>query len=160
MRLAVEVRQCPLRCAACSWCPVVPTEIWSSRLAGRRMEEAGGKEEEEDGRRQATFMNSITWQVGNVIYIDRRIKEKQLSFQPSETSGDRIMELIWLTQNDPCGGQRLLQQRMSITSREPLDCFPASRKVKFYEVFCKRPSFTRSSGLLGFIELSPFSHQC
>ena len=37
---------------------------------------------------------------------------------------------------------------------------PASRKVKFYEVFCKRPSFTRSSGLLGFIELSPFSHQC
>ena len=38
--------------------------------------------------------------------------------------------------------------------------YPASRKVKFYEVFCKRPSFTRSSGLLGFIELSPFSHQC
>ena len=37
---------------------------------------------------------------------------------------------------------------------------PASRKVKFYEVFCKRPSFTRSPGLLGFIELSPFSHQC
>jgi len=32
------------------------------------MEEAGGKEEEEDGRRQATFMNSITWQVGNIIY--------------------------------------------------------------------------------------------
>ena len=42
----------------------------------------------------------------------------------------------------------------------PSQNVPASRKVKFYEVFCKRPSFTRSSGLLGFIELSPFPHQC
>ena len=147
LELAVQVRQCLLRSGVRSWGPAwglepavetrswgpaVPTEMcslqlmsgsahWDLELAVGREEDGGGrrKEEEEDGRRQATFMNSITWQVGNIIYIDRRIKEKQLSFQPSETSGDRIMELIWLTQNDPCGGQRLLQQRMSITSREP-----------------------------------------
>ena len=33
-----------------SWGPAVPTEIWSSRLAGRRVEEGGRKEEE--GRNQ------------------------------------------------------------------------------------------------------------
>ena len=57
--LAVEVRRCPLRSGARGWspqCPLrgsaVPTEIWRSRLAGRRVEE-GGRKEEEDGRRQA-----------------------------------------------------------------------------------------------------------
>ena len=50
-----------------------------------------------------------------------------------------------------------INQQKYVQIKSGLVIIPASRKVKFYEVFCKRPSFTRSSGLITwFYRAQPF----
>ena len=73
--------------------------------------------------------------------------------QPPRSAGQPGNRATGEGRGQPGSGQPVARSGRPVTAI-------LSRKVKFYEVFCKRPSFTRSSGLLGFIELSPFSHQC